>query len=617
MVRKKNFVPTETDLSIQNCIDSTSSFSVIAGAGSGKTTSLVIALDYIREKYGEKLRKSGQRIACITYTNRAVDVISERMGYDDLYFVSTIHGFVWNEIKRYHRDIKDAVKNFIIPRKISKKREEDNEGTSKKAISAREKIEELEKELQEVDSVEKFRYNDSNISDYSKGILNHDDVIDLGAYLLDQHEILRKVVGQKYPYFLIDEAQDTFPSVIEAINKVCEGENLPIVGYFGDLMQQIYEKRLGDFKGPTGSKTITKRENYRCSKSVINLLNAFRDDVEQVPAGVENKSIEGSVEITLIEAETPEGPRKTYTDEQLEGANKRLLQLINSWNYPESEIKALYLVRKMIARRQGFLNIHNLFNGPFSSQQSKSDYEDGTHYLLKPFLESVFAVVNCIKQGDTRGAIQVLRRNAPSYDPKGKSSKTPLRKLIEQTEVLLSEISSLWDNETLGDILRYCQEKEIFKISEKLADALKREPRDEVYDESIHSLEKGDWLADMFFQMPTTEIGSYCEFMSEKTIYSTQHGVKGEEYKNIIVVFDDSEASWFNYSFAKMLTPNTAGEPKDEQEERTRKLAYVCFSRAEVNLRVVLFSENPESAKTELLEKGLFSENQISILSLN
>ena len=73
-------------------------------------------------------------------------------------------------------------------------------------------------------------------------------------------------------------------------------------------MQQIYDKRAGNFGGPVGYITITKEENYRCSCKVINLLNAFRKDVKQVPAG-ENVNIEGSVLIRLVYAEAPEGQR--------------------------------------------------------------------------------------------------------------------------------------------------------------------------------------------------------------------------------------------------------------------------------------------------------------------
>ena len=90
-------------------------------------------------------------------------------------------------------------------------------------------------------------------------------------------------------------------------------------------------------------------------------------------------------------------------------------------------------------------------------------------------------------------------------------------------------------------------------------------------------------------------------------------GVKGEEYKDVLVVFDDVEAAWNNFSFTKTLTPNTSGAPTEGQYERSRKLAYVCFSRAEENLRILLFTPDPDAAKKELISNNLFEERQISI----
>ena len=78
-------------------------------------------------------------------------------------------------------------------------------------------------------------------------------------------------------------------------------------------------------------------------------------------------------------------------------------------------------------------------------------------------------------------------------------------------------------------------------------------------------------------------------------------------------MFDDTEAAWNNYSFTKTLTPNTSGNPTEGQYERSRKLAYVCFSRAEENLRILLFTPDPEAAKNELIENNLFEESQIVI----
>ena len=79
------------------------------------------------------------------------------------------------------------------------------------------------------------------------------------------------------------------------------------------------------------------------------------------------------------------------------------------------------------------------------------------------------------------------------------------------------------------------------------------------------------------------------------------------------MVFDDIEANWNQYSFSKLLTPGIAGEPTEGQHERGRKLAYVCFSRAEQHLKILFFTPAPEATKAELIGKGLFKEGQIVI----
>lgn len=73
-------IPTEADTKVAVCLAEQKSFAMIAGAGAGKTSSLVAALELIRSEYGSYLRKNGQKVACITFTKRAVQVISNRLG---------------------------------------------------------------------------------------------------------------------------------------------------------------------------------------------------------------------------------------------------------------------------------------------------------------------------------------------------------------------------------------------------------------------------------------------------------------------------------------------------------------------------------------------------------
>ena len=131
-------VTTKADEEVRECLAAKRSFALVAGAGSGKTTSLIDALEYVRAKEGATLRRNGQRVACITYTKRAVGVIKARLGFDDLYLVSTIHSFVWGELGRFQYDIRESLRVDRVPLLIAKARERDNGGSSRQARRARE-----------------------------------------------------------------------------------------------------------------------------------------------------------------------------------------------------------------------------------------------------------------------------------------------------------------------------------------------------------------------------------------------------------------------------------------------------------------------------------------------
>ena len=606
-------IQTDADQKVATCLEEKRSFAVIAGAGSGKTSSLIDALELIRANYGTELRKNGQRVACITYTKRAVQVISTRLGYDDLFLVSTLHSFLWGESKTFTRDIRKALRESRIPQLIAKAAEKDNGGNSKAARKAREKVAKLTEELQKLDKVESFRYDDAAFSQYSEGRLSHDDVIEISGYLLKDKAVFRKALGFRYPFIFVDEAQDTFLTIVEAFNAVAEEEGLPVVGYFGDPWQQIYEQRAGEFQPPEGGEVITKTENFRCSKSVIAFLNAFRKDVEQYPAG-DNKERQGSVQITLVEAEDPEAPRRRYSEEQIDRALQRMDQALEDWGWSgRNDVIRLFLARQMIARRLGFTRLNSLFTGSYASVTAQEDYESGEHFLLKPIVTAIWPLIKAHRKGDQRLIIYLLRTIGPAFDVRGKNQDRTLKEMVELSRQVVARLDEIWASGKLKDVYEYCREKELIRLPERLNEQLDREPRSEEYDEDAYGAEKSDWLCDEFFAMSTEELEAYCDFIQENTAYSTQHGVKGEEYSDVLVVFDDIEAAWNNYSFSKLLTPKTSGEPTEGQLRRSEKLAYVCFSRAEENLRILLYTNNPITAKQELLQQGLFAESDIHI----
>jgi DNA helicase-2/ATP-dependent DNA helicase PcrA len=608
-----DYVSTEADSAVRLCLETKRSFALIAGAGSGKTTSLVAALDEIRSRNGRTLRQNGQRIACITYTNRAVEVIRSRLGFDDLYLISTLHGFLWGEIGRFQVDLKLALKNFRIPALLLKARERDTGRETQEARKAREQVVRLEAELAGIAGVLKFKYDDSKFSDYLNGQLSHDDIIEISGHLLAERPTFRRLLGLRYPYIFVDEAQDTFKSIVEGLNLTCGQEGLPLVGYFGDPWQQIYEGRAGDFAPPQGGCTITKVENFRCAPQVIDLLNAFRSDVQQVPAG-KNRDMAGSVEIGLVQAETPEGARRRYSEPQLQRALTSMDNALVAWGWAgRDDVTRLFLARQMIARRLGFSALNQLFTGQYASARAQDDYESGKHYLLKPFIKTIFPLVAAYQRGESRKAIDILRTDSPGYSTVGPNASRKLSEMVARSKEQLQTLSEIWTRGAIKDVFVFCRDNDLLNIPDRIRDLLAREPRQEEFDEALHGEDKGDWLADSFLAMPTVELKSYCDFILEHTAYSTQHGVKGEEYPNVLVVFDDLEAAWNQYSFTKLLTPQTAGVPTEGQFDRGRKLAYVCFSRARENLRILLFTPKPAAARQELIERLHLRPEQITI----
>lgn len=606
-------VESAADALVRNCLEDHRSFAMIAGAGSGKTSSLVDALEQIREREGVALRKHGQRIACITFTKRAVEVIRARLGFDNIYLVSTLHSFLWGQINRFHEDIREALHESRIPALIEKAKEDDNGGKSKKAHKARARIERLTEELSAIASVDVFEYADTSFSDYGKGQIGHDDVIEIATYLLAKNATFRRITGLRFPYIFVDEAQDTFEGIVVGLNLVGAGTGLPVIGYFGDPWQQIYDRSAGAFAPPEGGEVITKTENFRCSKSVIRLLNAYREDVEQYAAG-ENKACEGSVEFLLVKAEEPTEPRKRYSEEQVERALARMDAAIADWGWTgRDDVMKLFLARQMIARRLGFSDLNRLFTGDFASSRAQDAFESGEHFLLKPFLSTIYPLITAQEQGDGRKIINLLRRDSPAFAVTGLNAGKSLKWMIETSNELVGQLQALWSAEMVGTILRFCIDKQIIQPSERLCEHLDRAPRVEAFDEDLHGLDKGDWLADALFQMRPGSVARYAEYIDNNTTYSTQHGVKGEQYDKVMVVYDDVEAAWNQYSFNKVLTPLTAGEPTERQRSVTQKLAYVSFSRAKEDLRVLMFTANPEGARAELINRKLLVPDQIRI----
>ncbi|MBQ7781163.1 MAG: hypothetical protein IJ405_03985, partial [Lachnospiraceae bacterium] len=100
------------------------------------------------------------------------------------------------------------------------------------------------------------------------------------------------------------------------------------------------------------------------------------------------------------------------------------------------------------------------------------------------------------------------------------------------------------------------------------------------------------------------------------TPFSTQHKIKGLEYENVLVFLENG--GWSNYNFEYLFDKSISSTLSKAKQltyprilERTKKLFYVCCTRAKDNL--VVFYPNPTDGVLEGAEELFGEENCVNL----
>lgn len=222
--------------------DAFKSFFLFAGAGSGKTRTLVNVLARFKKKYGQQFRLSRKKVAIITYTNAAADEIVHRLENDPIFQVSTIHSFAWKLIMPYTFDIKVFLERELAADIMDLKEEQSKSKnlSNKTSIDRAKRIESKTKRLESLKEIKAFVYN-PNGDNVTRDSLNHTEVISIAADFINSKPLMQRLLVSQFPVLLIDESQDTKKELIDALFNL--QQNLPneiSLGLFGDTMQRIY-----------------------------------------------------------------------------------------------------------------------------------------------------------------------------------------------------------------------------------------------------------------------------------------------------------------------------------------------------------------------------------------
>ena len=623
---------TIADEQLRHCLSSEAltSFVMVAGAGSGKTTSLVKALAHLEKQRGTTLRRRGQKIACITYTEVAVHEIWGDVGNDPLFHVSTIHSFLWNLVRPFQTDLKAWVHRRLEQKLDELKSKELDFGKKtqeKTRVKNAEDQDKCRRQLASLHKVERFTYGTG--SDYLAGVLGHDDILKVGPDLIGRHRLLQLLVAQRYPYVFVDESQDTSLDVINAFKTVDRqvGDRF-CLGFFGDPMQKIYATGAGGISSEDTWETISKPENFRCPTRVLNVINNIRKDGDgwaqtrgrMMKVGDDQLSVEGSAIFFICPADSQ---RTLWLDR----ARHWMAELNEDpgWlsNTPEADVRILVIVHRMAARRLGFEQLYAAFNDDAPSA-FKEGFFDGTVWAVQPFLAILLPLVRAIETGNTFEVMNLLRKHCPLLQKehvRNANTAATLRK-IKTDIVTLANMMTPGSGSTVADVLSFVRGMGLLTLDERFdihlaqATALGTSAMSNVREDEQTAMAA-------YLACPAGQLQGYRAYIETESPFSTQQGIKGAEFERVLTVLDDEESNHNMFSYGKLLglTPLSATDQQNQRDgkesvvDRTRKLFYVCCSRATKDLAVVLFTPDVDFAEETIRTAGLFPEDSIVALS--
>ncbi len=599
-------------------------FVMVAGAGSGKTTSLVKALVHVGRTQGSTLRRNGQQIACITYTDIAAEEIRRDVGDDGLFHASTIHSFLWGVIQPFQGNLREWV-NRQLNEKIAKEREKIEKPRTRTATKARAEvnIERFQFQLADIGSIPRFRYGTG--SDYSNGILGHSDILKIGPEFIMRYSLMQTVLAQRFPFIFVDESQDTDPSFVEALLQGARtAPESFCLGFFGDPMQKIYMQGVGPIPSENGWETLKKPENFRCPEAVLRVINRIRaedDQLEQTRGRHIAKDgkllpVKGSARVLIL-------PADDQRQERLEDVRCWLADQDGDIGWLQEEdgqaLRFLVLVHRMAANRLGFPKIYGALNDK-SPQDLKSGLIDGTAWVVRPFLSYILPLVLARHEGREFEIMRLLRKHSQLFQPDALVGVDPAQLLSGLNERLV-DLTAMLGNDggvSVGDVVGFVKDENLMAFDEPYAELIDtyRKTTGPVLDQSTENATL------RFMQSDATELWGYRRYIERLSPFATQQGIKGAEFDKVIIVVDDEEAKTNNtFSYGKYFgvselsrtdEENIANE-KDSVVDRTRRLFYVCCSRALSDLVVVIFSEDTKEMREAVRAKGFFEPECIHV----
>lgn len=607
-------IDDHVDAEIAECLNLSApkSFFLFAGAGSGKTRSLITALQHIQKTSSDRLRAKGQRIAVITYTNAASEEIKRRLLFDPMIDVRTIHSFAWSLIDGLNHDIREWLRVALVDDLATLRADEAKGRKGTKASATRlSSIASKTKRLQNLPEVKKFVYSPTG-DNRGRDSLNHSEVLQLTAAFLNQKPAMQSILVGRYPVLLIDESQDTNKHLIDALFAVQAAQGkIFTLGLLGDMMQRIYnDGKEGLEKGlPEGWATPVKRLNHRCPKRVVSLINKVRSAVDKQHQEPRADAIEGLVRLYIVPGDEP----KKGAAEVAIAADMAKITADPQWSVP-AEVKTLTLEHRMAATRMGFVEI---FSPLYDYKGWSTSFLAGSLPATRFFSEEVLPLLEAKKAGDRFAVARIMKALSPLMTAAALKQAADKQQHLASVNAAIEELMGLWaDNAdpSLLQVLRKVANSNLLEIPDTLranaSEAMKVAVADGEDDDEVNLQSERALAIEAFLTAPFSQVQPLAQYLGGDAPFDTHQGVKGLEFDRVMVVMDDIDAKGFLFKYEDIFGGKAAG---DKTLEGTKRLFYVTCSRAKKSLALVAYTKDPQRIRSYVLNEGWFTPDEVVV----
>ena len=592
---------------------------ILAGAGSGKTTTIVSRLAYLIKGLGIPASNT----LTLTFTNKAAKEMRDRayeMINDPAYppLLCTFHKFGLLFLK-FNIHLLNRENNFVVIDTDDKKRIIKKINSEMPTPLIASEISRYKNSLLTPDDAYKQAelYNYQQIAkvyeEYEAYLLENnlvdfDDLIALTYKLLEKNPELARKTSEKYNYIMVDEYQDTNELQLKLLQKLCTSHNNLCV--VGDDDQSIYGWRGAHIRNImefdqdfAGTNTFKLEENYRSKEPILKVANALiehnrsrlgkkllptrgsgedvtilnsNDENEEarkialkitklLDSGVKAENIAVLYRVNVLSRSIEEGLNRS-------GINYKLVGGLRF--YDRAEIKDLISYIRVITNFHDDFSFKRIVNKPKRGLGKAS--VDKIELAAHANDTSIFEFIKKISVAD----LELLVRK--------KNAKT-LKKFVRDIQKVAKTVTESTYNfiDVLEDTFHL---KDIYKGMQDEADRVLN--MDEFY----------GLFRDFVKNSPDASLD---EFLNELTLQSEQDQVEGESI--YMMSIHASKGLEFDHIFIIGLEEGflpLVGDGSDLEEER--RLGYVSFTRAKDTLTLSHAASRFYKGRRSDLQKSRF-----------